>query len=248
MSLITAKYIKNELNKLSFLIKSAGIFDGLGTKVRNTLEELPIEWDSSQTDGSETYKGETSWKVAELKGKLNDKPLKLKIKREFGSSDDSEYNEIKRIKYTVTYEGKSYLVSSLPKLEDAVEKLSAGKVPKPKIMQMVYDLIQHRKAEIYTQIKRNYLTQVSRDTWYYKVSKDSSRIYIRFYNKIDDPEKKQEIEDKLTDHNYYKLDRIGSYLETLITGEGINGITKENNMTHSLINLPNEAGFIITIK
>ena len=261
---ITSAYLKKELRKIAFFIQNAGLFDEFGVKIRRTLEDLPVEWDSVQTDGeielspsgkseegfgedteSKTYK---TWKVADLAGKLNDKPLKLSIQREVGKDHETKTNEIKRIKYTLTYDGKRYLVSSLSKLKDAVEKLSAGKVPKPKIMQMAYDLIQHRKAEIYTHIKRNFLQLVSRDIWYYKVSKDASRIYIRFYVKTDDPEKKQEIDDKLTEHDNYRLDSIGSYLETLIGGEGISGLTKENNMTHSLIKLSDQAGFVITIK
>jgi len=248
MSIITSSYLKKELNKLAFFIQNAGLFDEFGAKIRRTLEELPIEWDSSQTDGQVLYKGKPTWKIADLEGKLNDRPIKLQIKREFGKDENSELNEIKRIKYKLTHDGKGYTVSSLPKLRDAVEKLSAGKVPKPKIMQMAYDLIQHRKAEIYTHIKRNFLQQVSRDVWFYKVSKDASRIYLRFYVKTDDPEKKQEIEDKLTEHENYRLDSIGSYLETLISGEGIAGITKENNMTHSIIKLSDQAGFTITLK
>jgi len=263
MPILTDTYIKDKLHKLAFFIQNAALFDEFGVKIRRTLEDLPIEWDSSQTDGKvemskkspdssldesipeETY---TTWKVADLVGKLNDKPLKLQIKREFGKDHKTGRTEIKRIKYTLNFDGKRYTISSLPKLRDAVDKLSAGKIPQPKIMQMAYDLIQHRKAEIYTHIKRNFLQQVSRDTWYYKVSKDASRIYIRFYNKTDDPEKKQEIEEKLTEHDNYRLDSIGSYLETFITGEGISGITKEGNMTHSIIKLSDQAGFTITIK
>ena len=248
MSIITSSYIKKELSKLAFFIQNAGLFDGLGVKIRGTLEDLPVEWDSAQTDGQVIYKGNPDWKIADLAGKLNDKPLKLQIKREFGKDENSDLNEIKRIKYKLTYDGKGYTVSSLPKLRDAVEKLSAGQVPKPKLMQMAYDLIQSRKAEIYTHIKRNFLQQVSREVWYYKVSKDASRIYLRFYVKTDIPEKKQEIEDKLTEHENYRLDSMGSYLETLISGAGISGITKENNMTHSIIKLSDQAGFTITIK
>ena len=248
MSTITTSYLKKELSKLAFFIQNAGLFDEFGVKIRRTLEDLPVEWDSAQTDGQVIYKGKPTWKVADLEGKLNDKPLKLKIKREFGKDENSDLNEIKRIKYTLSYDGKNYVVSSLPKLRDAVEKLSAGKVPKPKLMQMAYDLIQHRKAEIYTHIKRNFLQQVSREVWYYKVSKDASRIYLRFYVKTEIPEKKEEIEEKLTEHNNYRLDSIGSYLETLLSGEGITGIDKENSMSHSLIKLSDQAGFTITLK
>jgi len=275
MPVITSSYIKKELNKIAFLIHYAGMFDEFGAKIRNTLEELPVEWESVQTDGKvvlsatpqeeiqdenqalppseeakpgdETHQYQTTWKEADLVGKLNDKPLKLKIKREFGKDDKTQKTEVKRIIYRIAYEGRWYSVSSLPKLKDAIEKLSAGQVPKPKLMQMTYDLIQSKKAEVYTYIKRNYLMSVSRDVWYYSVKKDASRIYIRFYNKVDDPQKKKEIEDKLTEHNNYRLDSIGSYLETLISGEGISGITKEN-MTHTIIKLSDEAGFVITIK
>jgi len=248
MLIITANYLKKELNKIAFFIQNAGLFDEFGVKIRRTLEELPVEWASAQTDGQIIYKEKPTWKIADLEGKLNDKPFKLQIKREFGKDENSNLNEIKRIKYSIAYGGKRYIVSSLPKLKDAIDKLSAGKIPKPKIMQMAYDLIQHKKAEVYTHIKRNFLLQISRDTWYYKISKDSSRIYIRFYIKTDDPKQKQEIEDKLTEHDNYRLDSIGSYLEVLISGEGISGITKENEMTHSLIKLSDQAGFVITLK
>lgn len=248
MPLITSSYIKKELNNISFFMKSAELFEGLGVKITGVLEDLPIEWDSSQTDGKAEYKGGITWKIADLEGKLNDKPIKIKITREFGKDNASGENEIKRIKYKISYEGKGYLVSSLSKLTDAVEKLSSGKTPKPKIMQMVYDLIQHRKAEIYTHIKRNFLVQVSKDTWFYKVSKDASRIYLRFYVKVDDSDTKKEIEEKLTEHDNYRLDSVGSYLETLFNGEGIKEISKENNMTHSIIKLSDQAGFVITIK
>jgi hypothetical protein len=248
MSIITSSYLKKELSKLAFFIQNAGMFDDLGAKIRGTLEQLPIEWDSAETDGEVLYKGKPAWKVADLEGKLNDKPLKLQITREFGKDEKTQFTEIKRIRYQLTYAGRGYTVSSLPKLTDAVEKLSAGKIPKPKIMQMAYDLIQHRKAEIYTHIKRTFLLQASRDVWYYKVSKDASRIYLRFYVKTDEPSNKKEIEEKLTEHDNYRLDSIGSYIETLISGEGVSGITKENNMTHSLIKLSDQAGFVITIK
>ena len=270
MSLITSSYLKKELSRIAFVIHYAAMFDEFGAKIRNTLEDLPVEWESAQTDGKvvlsatpqeeivdenaqipeqeETKKYKTTWKEADLVGKLNDKPFKLKIKREFGKDDKTGKTEVKRINYKVNFDGRGYTVSSLPKLRDMVEKLSAGKVPKPKLMQMAYDLIQSKKAEIYTHIKRNFLMQVSRDTWFYSVKKDASRIYIRFYLKTDDPQKKKEVEDKLTEHNNYRLDSIGSYLETLIAGEGIGGITKENNMTHSLIKLSDQAGFVITIK
>jgi len=248
MSIITASYLKKELKKLSFFILTAEMFEGLGVKVRKTLEEVAVEWSSAQTDGQVIYKGEPTWTVADLEGKLNDKPLKLKIKREFGKDENSNLNEMKRVKYSITFEGKTYLVSSLPKLRDAIEKLSAGKVPLPKLMQEAYDLIQSRKAEIYTHIKRNFLQSVSRDTWYFKVSKDASRIYIRFYNKVDDLEQKETVEGKLTEHDNYRLDSIGSYLETLIAGEGIGGLSKENHMAHSIIKLSDQAGFVVTIK
>lgn len=246
MPLITSSYIRRELNNISFFIKCAELFDGLGVKIRGVLEDLPIEWSSSQTEGKVEYKGSESWNVADLEGKLNDKPIKLQIKREFGK--DNGVNEIKRTNYKLTYEGKTYLVSSLPKLKDVVEKLSSGKVPKPKIMQMAYDLIQNKKAEIYTYVKRNILKQVSTDVWYYKVSKDASRIYLRFYVKTDDPAVKSEIENKLTEHDNYRLDSVGSYLETLFNENGVAGLNKENNMTHSMIKLSDQAGFVITIK
>lgn len=247
MPLITSNFLRRELSNISFFIKCAELFEDLGVKIRKVLEDLPIEWDSSQTDGTVEYKGSETWKVADVSGKLNDKPVKVHITREFGKSKEGD-NEIKRINYKLTYDGKTYTVSSLSKLRDSVEKLSSGKIPMPKIMQMVYDLIQHKKAEIYTHIKRTFLVQVSRETWYYKVSKDASRIYIRFYVKTDDPDVKKEIEDKLTEHDNYRLDSIGSYLDTLFKGESITGISKENNMTHSIIKLSDQAGFVITIK
>ena len=165
MPIITSSYVQNELMRLAFFIQNAGLFDEFGVKIRRTLEDLPVEWDSAQTDGEVVMtKGDpeivedgdnpaeesyTTWKIADLAGKLNDKPIKLQIKREFGEDNKTGRTEIKRIKYTLTYDGKHYTISSLPKLTDAVEKLSAGKIPKPKLMQMAYDLIQHRKAEIY---------------------------------------------------------------------------------------------------
>jgi len=47
MSIITSSYVKKELNKLAFFIHNAEMFEEFGVKIRRTLEDLPVEWDSA---------------------------------------------------------------------------------------------------------------------------------------------------------------------------------------------------------
>lgn len=229
-----------ELEKIAFFLQHSGLFDKFAPRTRRVLEGLPIEWVSVETGGETTldWQEGPTWETAHLEGKLKDLPLKMDIKR-----DSSRYT------YRILYENKEYQTSNLSNLKSIISNIAEGKVPKPKVLQSAFDLIQSNKSEIYDYVMKYFLVDVTDLTWEIKVQKDVSRIYVRFFvdlrQQMDD-NVKSDILEKLKWHEFYRVDSVGSYLKALLKKEGID--SDELTFTRKFIDLAHQAGFIITIK
>ena len=237
MAEISSDYVKKELKKVAFFVQHSGLFDKFPERTRNVLENLPIEWENVETSEETQLKWqeEPTWEKAVLVGKLNGKPFTLKIKR------DSARNI-----YTIIYDGKEMPASSLPKLKVTIESLSSGTVPKQKIMKSMYDIIQNKKSEIYQYIKLNYLRDVTERHWNFKIQKDVSRIYLRFYVDLMEEKEGDPILEKLKEEDHWKIDAAGTYVKNLLKKEGI---TIDDFMfTRKYTRLSNKVGFVLTLK
>ena len=229
--------ITRELKKLAFFLQHSGLFDKFPPRTRNVLEELPIEWESAETGGETIleWQKDPTWETADLKGKLKDKPIEMKIKR---TSD--------RYVYTIIYDGHKSAVSSLEQLKSIINSYVDGAVPKPKILQTAYNLLQQKKEDIYVGITK-YLEGITDLHWEFEVRKDIGRVYARFYVDLgEDDEDKEVIMRKLKEHNYYRIDCVGSYLKMFLKKEGIE-LAEEKHVKRKFINLGHQAGFIITL-
>lgn len=234
---ITASFIKKELDKLAFFVQYSGFFDQFPVRSKEVFENLPIEWTKVDTGGETQleWQEEPAWSTALLEGKLNDTVIKIHIKR------DSSRNI-----YTLIYEGKQYKTSNLNELQKIIEDISEGSTPKPKLMQSAFNIIQKNKSQYFQYVKDNFLKEITFADWEFKLSKDVKRIYLRFFVKGIETEEKMNIQEKLKEHNYYRIDAIGTYLKKMIKEAGTN--IDEIKFLHKFISLPNQAGFIITIK
>lgn len=230
----TKELVLSEIKKISFFLQHSGLFDNFTPRSRNDLEDLPVEWVSVETDGEVqlTPEGQKHWKTAELKGKLKEKDLYLKIEK----SPDRNI-------YTLVYDNRTYKTSAMPKLKSIVDSLNAGETPKPKYLQAVYNILQRRKMEIRKFIEAHYLKGISETPWEILVTKDVSRIYIKMTVETNEPEK---IINELKSKNFYRIDNIGVYLKHLMKNANI---SPENfTVTHRLLRVGNTVGFTISIK
>lgn len=234
---ITAKYVKKELNKISFFIQYSGLFDQFAPATQNALENLPVEWESAQTDGQTQlkWKDKPQWKYADLVGKLGDKTFKMRINK----------NSSRNI-YTIIYEGNQYKVTSLGKLKSLVDSLEEGKTPRPEKMQTSYNIIKKQQANIKDQSVKYYLNQVSEKPWQFTMQKDPSRIYLKFYIVTEDDQEKKDIKEKLGYHDDYRINSIGSYVKKVLKKEGID--VSDIEITQRMIDMPRKVGFNLTIK
>jgi len=237
MYTISKEIIKKELERIAFFVQHSGLFDQFPVRTREVLENLPIEWIEVETGGETQldWQDEPTWETAKIDGKLNEKPFILKVKK------DSARNI-----YTIIYDNKQYQVSSLSKLESTIESISSGTTPKPKMMKIVYDLIQTKKDEIYQYVVKNYLSNVTKKHWNLKIQKDVSRIYLRFYVDLPNEEEREDIKDKLREYDAYRLDSVGTYIKNLIKKSGTD--TSDFIFTRKFTDLEDKTGFVITIK
>jgi hypothetical protein len=249
MTEITAKTIEKELKKIAFFVQYSGLFDDFPPRTRNVLEDLPVEWDSVQTDGSidkeklaETDElredTNTTWKEADLVGTLGEKPFKMKIKR--GN---------KRTTYEVIYDGKKYPTSSLDKLESLVERLQQGKPTRQEMMLKAYKTIQKNNSNILRYSQQYYLNQASNKKWNLKLDRNSSQgtILLRFFVRPDNEAEHQNVKNQLQFDNNMRINAVGSYIKNkILPSSGID--TTELVMTQKILNMPDKTGFLITIK
>ena len=235
--MIDKSFIEKELTKIAFFVQHSGFFDEFPDKIKAVFEKLPIEWEAVDTAGEIVLKWQDTptWETASLKGKLSDKPIEIKVKR-----DSSRYI------YKVFYEKSEYPTSSLQKLKAIIENLTSGKEPTQKLMQSTYDLIKKNQSEYVKFAKEKALKDVSEKDWKFKLYKDINGIYLRFYiDLFEQEEEKNNIDEKLKEHNYYRIDTIGTFLKKKIEKENID-ITNIK-FYHKPISLPNQAGFVLTI-
>lgn len=234
---ITARYIKKELKKLAFFIQHSSLFESFSPLTRKTLEDLPVEWESVELDGETQLKwqDQPSWKEADLTGKLDDKPLKMKIKK-------SSSRNI----YVIDFDSKKYTVENLNDLRVLFMDLQEGKSPKPQLMQMSYDIISRQKTPINNYSKQYYLSQASQGHWTIDVSKDSSRIFIKFTTPVKSDEEKNNVNGALEEQDKFRMNSIGTYLKKVLKNENVD--VSSLDFTHRLLNIPNKAGFLITVK
>lgn len=231
---ITKELVLSEIKKVAFFLQHSGLFDNFTPRSRNDLEGLPVEWVSVETDGEVqlTLEGQKHWKTAELKGKLKEKDLYLKIEK----SPDRNI-------YTLVYDNKTYKTSSMTKLQSIVDSLNAGETPKPKYLQSVYNILQRKKMEIRKYLESHYLKGISETPWEILVTKDVSRIYLKMTVDTNEPEK---VIAELKNKNFYRLDSIGVYLKHLMKNAGVN--PDDFTITHRLSRVGDTAGFTISIK
>jgi len=232
--MIIKDIVLSEIKKIAFFLQHSGLFDNFTPRSRNDLENLPIEWVSVETDGEVqlTPEGKAHWKTAELKGKLKEKDLFLKIEK----SPDRNI-------YTLVYDNKTYKTSAMPKLKSIVDSLNAGETPKPKYLQTIYNLLQQRKNEIRKFIESQYLKGISETPWEILITKDVSRIYLKITVETNTP---AEVVTELKSKNFYRIDNIGVYLKHLMKKANLN--VDDFTITHRLLRVGNTAGFTISIK
>ena len=237
MNLITKKEVKRELAKIAFFIQHSGLFDSFSPHTRRTLESLPVEWESVQVDGQTQLKWqeEPSWAEADIEGKMNDKPLKMHIKKTSS-----------RNIYTIAYEGKKYTVENMEALRKLFDDLMAGSTPKPQIMQSSFDLLNKQKVHLNTQSRHHYLEQVSKGPWKLDINKDSSRIFVRFTTPANGEKERMEFDSKLEEHDKFRINTIGSYIKRLLEKEDID--ISDLTFTQRLVSESDQSGFIVTIK
>jgi len=237
MSGIIEKEFFRELRKLSFFSQHSGLFDGFAPQTRKSLEALPIEWESVQTDGETNLKwqAEAHWKYADLEGKLNDKSLQMRIKKTSS-----------RNTYTVSYDNKKYTVESMNELNALIESLEQNKMPRAQMKQMAFDVINKKKTNLHSQAKQHYLNQVSDKNWVIKVQKDPSRIYVKFFVQAETDEEKEQIKEKLKEHDNFRMDSVGSYIKKILKSDGVD--VSDLEVTRRVIDMPRKTGFVITIK
>ncbi|MDB4330213.1 hypothetical protein N9948_00600 [bacterium] len=234
---ITAKEVKKELKRIAFFVQHSGLFDGFSPQTRKTLESLPVEWESVQVDGETELKWQDKphWKFADLEGKLNDKTIKMNIKK--SSSRNT---------YTILYEGKKYTVESMAALKTMFDDMDTGKMPKPQMLQSSYDVLNKKKTNLSSQSKQYYLTQASTRPWKLDINKDSSRIFVKFMVPVQDEKEKNQVDGKLEEQGKFRINSVGTYIKKLLKQAGLD--TNELTFTQRLLSVPNKSGFLITIK
>jgi len=234
---ITAKEVKKELKRIAFFIQHSGLFDTFSPHTRRTLEALPVEWESVQVDGQTNLKwqDEPTWAEADLVGTMNDEPVEVKIKR--SSSRNT---------YLVSYSGKKYTVENMDALRKLFDDLQEGKTPKPKVLQSSYDLLNQKKTHLNSQAKHYYLNQVTEKPWKIDISKDSSRIFVKFLTSAVNSNELDSFNSKLEEQDKFRINSVGSYIKKMLQKDGID--VSELTFTQRLISTPGKAGFLITIK
>jgi hypothetical protein len=235
---ITAEYIERELKKIAFFVQYSGLFEDFPTRTRDALDALPVEWETVKTEGQITLEDSTdlTWEKAYIDGNMGEKPFNLIIER-----------ENKRNSYTVKYNKNKFTVSSLRKLKSLVENLSKGKPPKEVKLEKIFDILQNDKKDISKYSTKYYLDQVTNKPWNLRNKKDINAIYIRFYIPISNEAEKNTIREGLKFDNSMRINAIGSFIKNKVLPK--NGIdTSDLTFTQRLIDMPNEVGFLISIK
>ena len=235
-----AKVIEDFNSRISFFMQHSGMFDNFSQRTRTFLENCPVEWEAAETSGeAEVDWGDgTDWSTAELKGKIKELPLEMKIKK---TRD--------RNSYYIKYDNKSYTIGNLNDLKELFEDLASGDTPNAKTMQQIYNTLHLNKSKVLAYCQKNILFPVSEGTWYIKVSKDVTRIYVKFSKEVTDIADKKNVYTKLISKNNYAMDGIGSYLKSFIkTNLKMEELTLR--MTYRLTDHEKEgyAGFVLTIR
>lgn len=238
MSKLIANLVRKELKKLAFFVQYSGMLEELTVRLKNKLEDLPVEWtDSPRFEGSWIPKWDVdqkeTWSEAFLKGELLDHPVELIIKR-----DDDRYE------YSFIYKGKKYKTNNLTKLQNSVRSIADGKKPLQEKLSDTYKMLSNKKEEISTYIKTYYLKDLSSKNWQMKLTKDVSHIYLKFF--ILGTEEQDSINEKLVEHDYHRVYSTISYLKILIKRLGLD--PKALSFKPSLIKSGTQSGFKITIK
>jgi len=230
--------VLKELKKIAIILKNAdtNLLKPFHTKTRNVLDRLPIEWKSVETDGfGEEESGVNAFNHAELKGDLAGKPVELNIKK------DNENTNI----YTLLFEGEKYKFRNMRDLESGVESIDSGGLPKNQIAKQILKFFKNNKTELHARIQGHYLAALSNKQWKMDIINQTSYIRLRFSIPVS-PEEKKKINNKLKSHNYYVLNRIGTYIKDLIKKK-LKVNPDKFKFEYDLIDLADEAGFILTI-
>ena len=222
-------------SKLSFFLQHSGLFEDFSPRSRRVLENLPITWNSVETDGETVMNQKEQWKEADLEGVMNDKDIKIKVTK--GN---------KRYTYTIYFENKSYRVESLDSLKSAVESLASGGMPKPKQKQTIYDMLQTKRNIIDNYTEKNILIGITDNPWDLRITKDNHRIYMRFTTYAPEDKHKVYIRSKLKEANYYRLDCLGLYLKSLIKELDLD--PSNFVMSHRFLDAGEDYGFLVTIR
>jgi hypothetical protein len=251
MSEIIKNYVKKELVKIAFYLRSSAFFLRFPPKMRKTLESLPVEWtgpsqvktEKGDLKPSPKFDGETqldwqdtpTWKVAECHGRFQDKDLKIIIRR------SSSRNVFK-----IFYSNEEFSVDNLEDLVLLFVDLEEGKSSVPELKEKSYEILNKKKTEINNYSKKYYLFQASNSTWEVKVDKDYSRIYVTFSVNVGDESEKKDVDKVLLEQDKFRLNSVGSYLKKLLKNEEID--VSKLNFTHRLLSDSDKSGFKITIK
>jgi len=221
--------------KLSFFLQHSGLLDAFSPRARRTFENLPVSWNSVETDGETIMNDKSQWKEAELEGTLNDKDFKIKVTK--GN---------KRYTYTIYFENKSYRVESLDSLKSTVESLASGDMPKPKQKQVIYDMLLNKKNIINNYLSKHLMDGITENPWKLVIHKDNNRIYLRYTTYAPENKHKIYIRNKLKEADYFRLDSVGVYLKSLIKKLDID--PSQFIMTHRFLDEKEYSGFLVTIR
>ncbi len=224
--------VRNELKRIAFFIQYSGFFDNLPARTRNAIESLPVKWSKAPDFIPKDWEAKgIDWETATVAGKLDEKDFSLKI-----------IKKPDRTEYQIFFEGNQYKVNNLEKLKSSVEDIRHGKKPKPQVMQEYFDTLFKYKSDIHDYAQKHFLAQI-KPAWDLDIKKDVGHIYVRYYVAADDP---KPIEERLSDHNFFRLESIIHYLKTFAKKYGLDVGMLE--FKHKFIKVSGQAGFIISIK
>ncbi len=226
------RWVKLELNKISFLLRNAGLFDKLDSKdpTRVVLEGLPIEWDGTPEFSGEFdpryYREEGGrWAKGKMEGKLDGKPIKIEINR---TKD--------RFTYNVDFDGEKYRLENLKDLKTTINELHQKKSPQQDTVKDLYSKVLKSKNKILKDVEEKFLSKISNEKWIIEVEKYLEPVYVRFFIWSED---KANIESKMKE----SMDGILKYLQDFAAADA-----DKLSFSYKFIKGARKAGVVIAIK
>ena len=231
MTVITARYLEAELNRIAYFILLADFFEqhkkqlqteaGWGAPTLKAIEALPIEWEGEpELSGFKKNLKYSPYPIAmdvKLRGKLNGEPVLINMKREAGHSGG--FNA------SVEYKGKTFKkITNRNKLTSLINGFASGEASPEEIK---LDILEKHiktpgssKAEWMTHIEKSFLSDLSEQRDVFITDWYKGNIRMRML--VNDPEGEEieEIEKKLKEHGNYIPESISNYLKSYLKAKG----------------------------